>query len=33
MLRFVETNEELALIIGHEMAHNTRGHIEAKLGN
>lgn len=33
MLRFVENDEELALVIGHELAHNTRGHIEAKLGN
>ena len=33
MLRFTENDEELALIIGHELAHNTRGHIEAKRGN
>ncbi len=33
MLRFIESDEELALIIGHELAHNTRGHIQSKLGN
>ena len=33
MLRFVENDEELALIIGHELAHNTRGHIKSKVVN
>ena len=28
MLRFVENDDELALILSHEMAHNIRGHIE-----
>lgn len=33
MMDFVESDEELALIIGHEMAHNTMGHIRKILGN
>lgn len=33
MMRFVETDAELALVIGHEMAHNSRSHIDAKRGN
>ena len=33
MLRFVETDDELALILGHELAHNTLGHIESKQAN
>jgi len=33
MLRFTENDEELALIIGHELAHNTRGHVASKKGN
>ena len=33
MIRFTESDDELALIIGHELAHNTRGHIDAKRGN
>lgn len=33
MMRFVENDEELALIISHELAHNTLGHIEKKTGN
>ena len=33
MRRFAETDEELALIVGHGLAHNTRNHIEAKRGN
>ena len=32
-LRFVEDDDELAAVIGHELAHNTRGHIDAKRGN
>ena len=32
-LRFVEDDDELAAVIGHELAHNTRGHIESKRGN
>jgi len=33
MLRFVETDDELALIIGHELAHNTESHTAMKAGN
>lgn len=33
MLRFTESDDELALIIGHELAHNTETHIAAKTGN
>ena len=33
MLRFAQEDRELALILGHELAHNTRGHIDAKTGN
>lgn len=33
MVRFAKTDTELALVIGHELAHNTRGHIQAKMGN
>ena len=33
MLRFTESESELALVIGHELAHNTRGHIRAKQAN
>lgn len=33
MLHFAREDEELALIVGHELAHNTRGHIESKTGN
>ncbi len=33
MLRFTRNDAELALVIGHELAHNTRGHIESKVGN
>ena len=28
MLRFVQSDTELAIVIGHELAHNTLGHIE-----
>jgi len=33
MMRFTENDTELALVLGHELAHNSRGHIEAKQGN
>ena len=33
MMRFASSDEELALVIGHELAHNTRDHIDAKLTN
>ncbi len=33
MMGFVENDEELALIIGHELAHNTMGHIRKIIGN
>ncbi len=33
MMRFVESDAELATVIGHELAHNTRAHIPAKRGN
>lgn len=33
MLRFAEDNDELALVLAHEMAHNTRGHVEAQQTN
>lgn len=33
MLRFAADDAELALIVGHELAHNTRGHIDSKTGN
>jgi len=33
MMRFVENDDELALIIGHEMAHNTMGHLRKQQGN
>jgi len=33
MMNFVETDEELAIIIGHELAHNTMGHIRKIIGN
>ncbi len=33
MLRFVENDDELALVIGHELAHNSRGHIAAQTKN
>jgi predicted Zn-dependent protease len=33
MLRFVENDQELALVIGHELAHNAMGHIGAKTTN
>lgn len=33
MMDFVENDEELALIIGHELGHNTMGHIRKIIGN
>ena len=33
MMRFVENDTELATVIGHELAHNTRLHMNAKRGN
>lgn len=33
MMRFVENDTELATVIGHELAHNTRAHIDSKRGN
>ncbi|WP_220150763.1 M48 family metallopeptidase [Thalassospira xiamenensis] len=33
MVRFVDTEDELALVIGHELAHNTEGHTDKKMGN
>ena len=33
MMNFVESDDELAFIIGHELAHNTMGHIRKTIGN
>lgn len=33
MVRFTESDEELALVIAHELAHNVMGHIEKRMGN
>lgn len=33
MMRFAQDDNELALVVGHELAHNFRGHIDAKMGN
>lgn len=33
MMEFVQSDDELALIIGHELAHNTMGHIRKIVGN
>lgn len=33
MMNFVKNDDELALIIGHELAHNTMGHIRKIVGN
>ncbi len=33
MFRFAEKDEELALVVGHEIAHNHLGHITKKIGN
>lgn len=33
MMEFTESDDELAMIIGHELAHNTMGHIRKVVGN
>lgn len=33
MMRFAETDTELALVVAHEIAHNALGHIPKKVGN
>jgi hypothetical protein len=33
MIRFVESDDELALVVGHELAHNTLGHMKKKMTN
>jgi Zn-dependent protease with chaperone function len=33
MMRFINDDRELALVISHELAHNTMGHIDKKRGN
>jgi len=33
MMNFVQSDDELALIVGHELAHNTMGHIRKIVGN
>jgi len=33
MMEFAATDEELAVVLGHEMTHNFRGHIDAKRRN
>lgn len=33
MLEFTDSDDELALILGHELAHNTMGHIRKVIGN
>ncbi len=33
MMRFTETDQELALVVGHEIAHNALGHIAKTQGN
>jgi len=33
MMEFAKNDDELALIIGHELAHNTMGHIRKSIGN
>lgn len=33
MMRFAESDEELALVVGHEIAHNALGHISKKKAN
>ncbi len=33
MMKFVKSDDELAAILGHELAHNTQGHLKSKMGN
>lgn len=33
MMRFTENDQELQLVIAHEIAHNSEGHIDKKMGN
>lgn len=33
MMRFTATDEELALVVAHELGHNTQKHMDAKMGN
>lgn len=33
MMRFVESDEELAVVMGHEISHNALGHLDKKSGN
>lgn len=33
MMRFAQDDEELQLVIAHEIAHNSEGHIDKKIGN
>jgi predicted Zn-dependent protease len=33
MVDFLDQDDDLALVLGHELAHNTYGHIEKKMGN
>lgn len=33
MMDFMRSDDDLALIVGHELAHNTMGHVQAKMGN
>ncbi|WP_338666725.1 M48 family metallopeptidase [Pseudodesulfovibrio methanolicus] len=33
MMGYVESDDELALVVGHEMGHNVMGHISKKTGN
>ena len=33
MMRFLESDDDLALVVGHELAHITRRHIEAQMAN
>lgn len=33
MMRFATSDDELALVLGHELAHNTLNHVTAQMGN
>lgn len=33
MMRFIENDDELAMVMGHELAHNLMGHTKAKIEN